>query len=341
MNNKLFVLILSTLPAILSSCSAKKQQVRERPPVPVDVLITRFSDFPEHIEVNGSVLSDEMIELYPESSGRLTYLNMPDGTKISKGTVVARINDAELQAQLEQQKTQLELAIATEKRLSRLLEVNGVNQSDYDIALSQLNSLKASIKVLEAQIDKTIIKAPFDGTLGLRTVSPGAFVTPQTRLGTLQKLDNIKIDFSVPETYADKLIPGGSALIKPNNSEFTYKAVISAVEPQIDPVTRNMKARARLSDGTLVPGTFVTVILEKNEKRITVPTNAIIPTANSNQVIVIRNQKPEFRDIETGIRNAEVVEVINGINSGDSVVISGVLFVRPNSVLKVRSITNL
>jgi membrane fusion protein, multidrug efflux system len=337
MNRKVYVCILLTV-TVLFSCHRKAEKVRSNLPVSVDVIIAAKVHFPSSVEVNGETLSEEMIELHPEISGRLTYLNIPDGAVVQKGTILAKINDADLQAQLEQQKVQLDLAVKTEKRLKELLAVNGINQSDYDAALSQVNTYQANIKVLEAQIDKTVVRAAFNGKLGLRMVSPGAYVTPQTLLGTLQEADNIKIDFTVPDFYANLTRVGNTITIQTNDSDKKQTAVISAIEPQINVASRNIKVRARLKDAKISPGTFVRVSLNKDEEGIIVPSNALIPDATSNQVVVIKKRKAVFVNVETGIRNADVVELSKGVNAGDTIVVSGVLFVRPNSFVKIRNI---
>jgi len=324
----------------LISCKQKAETKQERPAVTVDILIAKKVSFPASVEVNGTALSEEMIELHPEVSGRLTYLNIPDGAKVSQGTVLARVNDADLQAQLQQQKVQLELAAKTEARLRKLLEINGVNQSEYDAALTQLNMINANISVLNAQIDKTIIKAPFSGTLGLRMVSPGAYVSPQTLLGTLNQTDKIKIDFTVPETYRELLSIGVAVEIQSGNNQDKETAVISAIEPQINQDTRNIKVRARMKSPTVSPGSFVKVIIDKSSQGIIVPSNSIIPDATSNQVIVVKNKKAVFTNVETGLRNEDAVELISGVNPGDSIIVSGVLFVRANAIVKIGKIVD-
>ena len=158
--NNFRVLIIVLVALSLFSCKGKKPKMKEKPPITVDVMIAEKVNFPTNIEVNGSALCEEMIELHPEVSGRLTLLNIPDGASVSKGTVLAKINDAELQAQMQQLKVQLDLAVKTEQRLNKLLAVNSVNQAEYDAALSQVNMLNANINVLNAQIDKTV-KAQF------------------------------------------------------------------------------------------------------------------------------------------------------------------------------------
>ena len=338
-----FLKILS-IPLLLSAllaCNSKtndKALAKEKPAVPVDVIVAGKTDFSSDIEVNGTVLSDEMVELHPEVGGRLTYLNIPDGARVAKGTILAKVNDADLQAQLQQQKVQLELAEKTEQRLKKLLAVNGVDQASYDAALSQVNLYNANINVLQAQIDKTVVKAPFSGRLGLRLVSEGAYVSPSTVIGTLQETDKIKIDFSVPEAYASLVKIGKIIHVKTNESEQDLTATISAIEPQINTATRNIKIRAKLNKGTLSPGAFVKVLLNEKMKGIVVPTNAIIPDALSNQVVMVKNGKAVFQNIETGIRNSDIVEITSGLQIGDTVAVSGVLYVRPNAVVKIKKV---
>ncbi len=326
--------------SLFISCTPKnKTQVqKDTPPVMVEVVVAGDEVLSSNLEVNGTVLSNEMVQLQPEASGRLTYLNIPDGMQVKEGTILARVNDADLQAQMEQQKTQLALAEKTEKRLGSLLKVNGVNQADYDAALSQLDVIKASINVLQAQIDKTVLKAPFSGELGIREVSPGAFVTTQTVIGTLQQTDKVKIDFTVPETFATIVKKGNKIKVQTNESEEKMDAVVTAVEPQINSVTRSIKVRAVLSKGIIHPGAFVKVLLDQGRRGMMVPTNAIIPDALSSQLVVVKNNKAVFTNVETGSRNAGQVEITKGIQEGDSIIISGMLFVRPNGAVKVKKV---
>jgi membrane fusion protein, multidrug efflux system len=340
MSLKLLIGLPLMLAALLSCKSEAKDKTaaKEKPPVAVDVIIAGNTDFASDIEVNGTVLSEEMVELHPEVGGRLTYLNIPDGARVSAGTVLAKINDADLQAQLQQQKVQLDLAQKTEQRLNKLLAVNGIDQATYDAALSQVNLYDATINVLKAQIDKTVIRAPFAGRLGLRLVSEGAYVSPATILGTLQETDKVKIDFSVPEAYVNLVKIGKTINIQTNASKEDFTATISAIEPQINTATRNIKVRARLNKGSISPGAFVKVLLNEKLKGIVVPTNAIIPDALSNQLVLVKDGKAVFQNVNTGIRNSDVVEITDGLKIGDTIVVSGVLYVRPNGNVKIKKV---
>jgi membrane fusion protein (multidrug efflux system) len=343
MNHLKLIFILIFVSVMISCKNGNKDQNanKKNAPVVVDIMISGNEEFPSSIEVNGSVLSEEMVELHPEISGRITYLNIPDGASVSAGTILAKINDADLQAQLQQQKVQFDLAQKTEQRMKKLLAVNGIDQATYDAALSQMNLIDANIKVLNAQIDKTVVKAPFAGRLGLRLVSEGAYVSPSTVLGTLQQTDKIKIDFTVPEAYEDLIGIGKTVLIQPTASDKSLTAIISAIEPQINTATRNIKVRAKLTTGNLNPGAFVKVMIDDKVKGIVVPTNVIIPDALSNQLVIIKKGKVVFKNVETGIRTADVVEITKGINIGDSVVVNGVLYLRPTSAIKIKAVKKI
>ena len=194
-----FVVIL--LLFYVSACSEKKgpAQPKSTPPTVVDVLVAETRAMSNTLEVNGTVVANEYVELHPEASGRLTYLYVPEGKLIKKGTLIARVYNADLQAQVEKSKVALDLAKKTEERDRKLLEVNGINQADYDAALNIVNGFKADIDYNQALLDKTILKAPFDGYIGLRQVSEGAYVTPATLIATLLQRDKLRIDFTIPE----------------------------------------------------------------------------------------------------------------------------------------------
>lgn len=342
------IIVLSSLAIFLFACKDKKKDAAsQKSNIPsatiVDVIIAGTSNIANNIEVNGSVIANETVNINPEVSGRLIYLNVPDGGRITQGTVLARINDADLQAAQNKTKVLLDLALKTEERLKKLLAINGINQADYDLALNQANSLKADLAVTQAQMDKTVIRAPFTGVLGLRLISPGAYVTPATILSTLQQVDKVKIDFNVPELYTNLIRRGGSVMIQTNESKIKRRAVILATEPLINSTTRSLKVRAILDGAAIEPGTFVKVLLDggSGKNSIMIPTNAIIPDARAKKLIVVKNGEGIFREVETGLRGTGVAEITKGIEVGDTVVVTGVLFVRPKQPVKVRSVKQL
>lgn len=341
----LVALLLFNLSA--TSCKRKKvdlQKKQQAGPSTVDVIVVTSQTIPNTLEANGTVVAGEFVEVKPEISGRLTYLNVAEGSKIAKGSVIAKINDADLLAQLNKIKVQLELAEITVSRYKKLLDIQGINQADYDIALNQVNSLHADIGIIKANIAKTIVRAPFTGVVGLRQVSNGAYISPATTLATLQQLGKIRIDFTLPENNANILKRGNVVVVQTGEKEGgKRRATIIAIEPQISTTTRNVLVRARLQEGVAVnPGSFVKVYIDAGEENgMMIPANAIIPDARAKQVVIVKKGKAKFVDIETGVRQVGSVQVTSGLKEGDSVVVSGVLFARPNAPVKVRSIKKL
>ena len=310
----------------------------------VDVLVATPHVLNNQVEANGSVVANEYVELHPEVSGRLIYLNVPEGGQVTKGTVIARINDADLQATLEKSKVQLELYKKTEERERKLLDINGINQADYDLAVNNINSTRADIDYTQAQLDKTIIRAPFDGVVGLRQVSPGAYVTPVNIIATVQQLDRIKVDFTLPEQYSNVIHKGSMVDIQLDaRTNARRKAMIIAMEPQINLSSRNLKVRALLGEGLANPGTFVKVFIDAgaDKKAILVPTNCIIPEDRNNQVILVKGGKAKVVEVGTGIREAGNVEITSGLSPGDTVIVTGVLFARPGAPVTIRSVKTL
>ena len=306
-------------------------------PVFVDIALVETQIVDKSVEVTGSVLATESIELHPEANGRITYLQIPEGKLVQAGTVLAKLNDADLQAQLEKIKVQLELANINEQRNVQLLKVKGINQSDYDISLQQVKSSKADLAYTQSLIDKTIVKAPFTGQIGLRQVSLGAFINTSTTIATLQKTDKLKIDFTLPEMYESYVKIGKSIKVEGiESSSSKMNASIFAIEPQINATTRNIKVRAQL-EGKMLPGAYVKVYLAETIKKptIMVPTNVIIPESKSKQIAIVKKGMAELVDVETGYRTAGAVEITKGLNVGDSVIVAGMLFVKKGSKIKV------
>ena len=341
------ILILSSF--ILTSCNNKKvkpsSKAKNEGPVVVDVMVASLQKVDNTVEANGTVIANENVELHPDGIGILTYLNIPEGKFVKKGTIIAKINSADLVAQYQKSKVLLDLAIITQERLGKLLAVNGINQSDYDAAVNQVNSLKADMAYTQTLIDKTVMRAPFDGTLGLRQVSPGAYVTQTSVIATLQQLGKLKIDFTIPEEYNSLLKVGGIVDVEFDAANMAkQKATIIAIEPQVNSQTRNLLVRAVLSGNMSNPGAFVKVYVGaegSGKMAVMVPTNTIIPNDINNQLVLIKKGKSQFVNITTGTRLANNVEITKGVSAGDTVVVTGVLFVRPNAVVKIRSIKTL
>ncbi len=340
-------LYLSTIIITISGCK-KKQSVDNKPkvapPVLVDVMIAQREAITDVIEANGTVVANEFVEVRPEVSGRLVYINIPEGNFIPQGTVLAKLNSADLVAQIAKTKVLLTLAEKTAQRYKKLLDISGINESDYDAAVSQVNGYKADINYTQTLIDKTVIRAPFNGVVGLRQVSVGAYLTPSTSLATLQQTNLSKVDFTLPQNYSSSIKKGMAIEVEIDaDSHQKTTGKIVAFEPGINTETRNLKVRALLAQTNLNAGAFVKIFINTgaNQTAIIVPTNCIIPDDKNNQVIVVKNGIANFTNVQTGIRKANTVAITSGLEVGDSVVVTGVLFARPKSKVKVRSVKKI
>lgn len=339
MRKLLFIAIASL--SILYGCKEKPKSIDKFDPnaaVSVDVTVVEKQSIQKNVEVNGTVISTDYVELKPEANGRVVFLQIPEGKVVNAGTVLVKLNDADLQAQLEKIKVQIELAQTNEQRNKQLLSIKGINQSDYDLSLQQLKSLKADMAYTQSLIDKTVIKAPFTGQLGLRQISLGAYINTSTTVVTLQKNNDLKIDFTVPELYKKLIVVGNKINVESIGTDKNkFEATISAIEPQIIATSRNLKVRASVK-GKLLPGSFTKVFLtdlDKDSTSIMVPSNVIIPDSKSKQIVVVRDGKAKFVNVETGYRTQTAVEITKGLQPGDSVIIAGMLFVKDGSKLKI------
>ncbi len=348
LTNKKICFFLLIFPVCLFGCDPKqeKKEPPKSPPPVVDIIIAKPQTVSNIIEANGTVVANEFVELHPESSGRITYLNVPEGKYVTKGTVIARINDADLVANLNKSKATLKLAQDYVNRLKPLLSVQGVNQADYDAAVNTVISTQADIEYTQALIDKTVIRAPFDGVAGLRQVSIGAYVSTSDVIATMQQVHNLKMDFTLPEEFGKYVSTGSTVQVTLDalNDTVKHKATVLAIEPQANTITRNLKVRAIMRDKTTAnPGAFVKVYIAQggSKQSILVPTNCIIPSDINKQLIVVKNGNAQFTDVTTGVRLQSNVEITKGVAEGDSVIVTGVLFAKDKKPVKVRKVMAL
>lgn len=304
----------------------------------VEGFVVRPSAITQTIVISGTLKPFEETVLMPEVTGRVVTINLTEGKFVRQGFLLVKLFDDDLQAGLKKSQTQLELARQTLKRLGELIKINGISQAEYDQAVLQVNSIGADIDVLKAQIRKTEVRAPFDGVLGLRTISPGAGVTPATPLATIRSINQLKLDFSVPEKYSGKIRPGMKVLFSVEGSDGKYNATVMAAEEGIDAATRTMKVRSvvKNQEARLKPGAFANVelVLGENKNALMVPTQAIIPQERTKQLIVAKGGKAKFITVKTGVRQASSIEVAEGIAAGDTIVTTGLLFLKPGADLK-------
>lgn len=283
----------------------------------------------------GNILPAEEVNLSFETSGKIVGLYFEEGAFVKKGTLLAKINDAPLQAQLRKLEVQVKLASDRVYRQQTLLERDAVSQEAYESVLTDYNKLQADIEQVKAEVDLTELKAPFDGVIGLRYVSEGAFASASTTVATLSQVSVLKIDFSVPETYASEIRKGTPIqfmLTDDSGRERVYHANVYAVESSIDTDTRTLRVRALYTnrDGSLIPGRYISVELTRQvvEDALSVPSEAIIPEMGTNIVYVYRSGLAQPVTITTGLRTENRVQVLDGLQAGDTLITTGVMQLR-------------
>lgn len=307
--------------------------------VPVTVCIVGDDAFQDHIYASGTIVANEEAALKAEATGIITYLNLPEGQRVKAGTLLLKVNDADLRAQLDKINIRLRLAEESEVRQRKLLKLSGVSQQEYDIALADLKSLLADSTYHQALLAKTEIRAPFDGVIGIRNVSIGSYLTPAVTVAYIHQLDPVKIDFSLPEKYTSLFNAGDVVHFKTEGSAEVHTATISVKDPMVDAGSRSVRYRAlsRNADGRLLPGAFTHVELFLKDKSGTlfVPTETIIPFLTGKKVFIVKNGLAEERIIETGLRTADNVQILSGLAAGDSVVVKGNFQLKKNMPIKV------
>lgn len=314
---------------LLSSPSEEGVNTGEQNMLQVEAVTLEHESLDEIIYSSGTVLANDIVNLRSEASGRIVEILFEEGRSVSAGELLLKINDNELQAQRRRAQFQLNLARQREERQERLLQRGGVSQEEYDATLNEVNVLIAEIDLIDAQIEKTEIRAPFDGLVGLKFVSVGSFISSDTHIATLNDIDPVKIDFSVPERYFTRVEVGDQINYNVQGHDSTFTGEVYAIEPRIDTQTRTLQIRAisENPEGMLVPGAFANIelILDSVDNALMLPAIAVIPELNRQKVFVYRNGEVEELEIETGHRTDRAVRVVEGLASGDTVLTTGLL----------------
>ena len=336
--------ILLLLLSALVACQSEKKQENAAPPAAktgfnvtsVEGFVAKPTALTETVTASGTLIPAEETELHPEATGRVVSINLPEGRSVRKGELLVKVFDEDLKTQLQKLELQLKQSEITEQRFNDLLKVKGVSQQEYDLAALQVQTLKSEMELVRINIGKTELRAPYDGVIGLRKISPGAYVTPSTPIATIRASSAMKLDFSIPEKYSSLLRPGQTVTFTVGGSPTTFNATVLATEQSIAAETRNLQVRALVRNGRgLLPGAFAEVILSLGDKMqaLMIPNQAVIPQARNKQVIVSKNGKATFVIVKTGVRQAGMIEITEGIQAGDTVATTGMLFLRPDAPL--------
>lgn len=290
----------------------------------------------------GSVIANEEVEIRSEISGKIIAILFKEGRYVDQGDILVRINDDEPQARLQIALQQKKLAEENEFRLKTLLEKETISQEEYDVARSRLDVILAEMKLIEAQIKKTEIKAPFSGIIGLKDVSVGDYISPAVGIARLQDIGRIKVDFSIPEKYAGRAKKNDRITFTVQSSQKTFEAVVYAIEPKIDPATRTLRLRAISwnKGNEVLPGSFANIeyTLREIKDALMIPTSALIPELQGHKVFLFKNGAAEAQPVVTGIRTESRIQIVEGLAPGDTLITTGILQVRSGSPVRISAI---
>jgi membrane fusion protein, multidrug efflux system len=299
----------------------------------VETLRITPQPFEEKLNATGSLQADEEVMLRPERSGIIAEIAFTEGERVEAGRVLMRLRAEDLAAQVERAEAQLQLAQREGQRQQALGQRQAISRSELDQAKSSVEVAQAEFDVAKAEFAKTEVRAPFDGVVGLRSVSVGGYVTPTTDIAMFRRLDPLKLELNVPERYRPYLKTDLRVEFSVAGTDERFAGTVYAIEPGIDPVSRTVRLRARVPnpEGRLTPGAFVEaqLVLERIEDAILVPSLAIVPGMKEETVFVARNGKAEVQKVTTGIRTANAVLIEEGLEAGDEVITSSILQLRP------------
>lgn len=322
------------------SQNANKSDKGPKMAAQVSGIVLKAEEFDDILAISGSIEANEQIDLRSEISGIIEHIYFEEGSNVQQGQVLFKVNDIELRADLAKAKTAENLASENQRRAKLLLEKEAISQEEFDIASADYYSTKAQTQLIQAQLSKTSVRAPFAGKIGLRNVSKGTYVTPTTLIAKLVNTNQIKITFSVPEKYATQIKVKNVVNFTTSSSKDEFTAKIYAIEPEVDVATRTLKMRAIADNtqGKLLPGTFanVSLPLDKLNDALLVPTEALIPIQNGKKIFVSENGKAKEIIVETGARTNKDILITSGLKVGDTVLTTGVMSLREGSPVKVK-----
>lgn len=306
------------------------------PAMPVKAAAARIAPAIDEVSAVGTLRADEAVTIRPEIAGRIAEIRFNEGQAIARGAVLVRLDQAELAAVLASSTAQAQLDKQRLERSEDLFKKGFISQQALDESRS--NHARSLAKQHEdaARLAKTEMRASFPGVAGLRQVSEGQYVAAGTDIARLEKIDQLKLDFRIPESYIGKLKAGQPvAVLVDAYAERSFAGSVYAIEPGVDEQTRTILLRARVANPELRlrPGMFarVQVQLGVRDKAIWIPEAAIVPKGRDTTVFRVIDGKVELVKVQTGVRKVGEVEIVKGLAAGDLVVTEGTQKVGPGS----------
>lgn len=315
-------------------------QPKTAPAMPVRAAIAKLAPAIDEANAVGTLRADEAVTLRPEIAGRIAEIRFQEGQRVARGAVLVRLDQAEFSAVLASSRAQAGLDRQRLERAEDLFKKSFISGQALDEAKANYARSLAKQREDEARLAKTVIRAPFSGIAGLRQVSEGAYVAAGTDIARLEKIDELKLDFRVPETYVGRLKAGQIVRVQLDAyGEQRFPGRIYAIEPAVDESTRTVLVRARIPnpERKLRPGMFARVWaqLAVRENAVWVPEQAIVPRGQDSFVFRVNDGKAELVKVRTGVRKVGEVEIVKGVAAGDQVITEGTQRIGPGSTVTV------
>ena len=307
----------------------------------VEVIVVENQSLNEVVNATGNILANESVRLTTETPGIVRAIHFEEGEEVKQGQLLVELDNRDLQAELNEIQTQIKLAEEKKSRAEGLFEAKGISQENLDEISTNVESLKAQRSRIQANVNKTRIVAPFSGIIGLRNVSEGGYVSANDNVANIVDITPLKIEFALPAKYQSAMKVGNKIEFTTTSQPGTMTAEIYAIEPMINPSSRTITARAKFPNEQkqLYPGGFadVTFRIKTFDESISIPNQAVIPEMDGKKVLLVENGKIKAQPITTGIRMADYIQVIQGLNEGDSVVTTGMLQVKEGAEVRTRA----
>jgi membrane fusion protein (multidrug efflux system) len=326
----IFILLVFVL---FSACKTKNEAVPSSAtlsgPLQVEGLILEEEAFKDNILLTGSLLAYEAVSLAAEVNGRIVLINFKEGQYVQKDQILFKVFDDEIRANLKKAEANLDFSLRDLKRKQSLREIAAISSEELDRAENAFELAKADKELLQTLLEKHTIRAPFSGKIGIREVSLGSYVTPGTTLTKLFQMDPMRIEFSVPEKYSDKLKEGVDFEFKVEGISEDYRGKIEIIDPEIDPGTRTIRVRGVVSNpgNRLKTGAFISLVLPVYDynNAIMVPASAVTSDIRGQKVLILKDGKVKAAFVETGSRTENKVLIEKGLNKGDTLITAGLL----------------
>jgi len=295
--------------------------------MPVEVAVAVRDTVVDAIFATGEIEAVQAIELRPEVEGRLTEILVREGATVSQGTPLFKIDDAEIKAEVARLTAERDLSVQALDRTRELFAQEASSKSEMELAEANWRSAEARLQLEQVRLERTTVRAPFDGVVGERLVSLGDYVTKSTSLTTLQTFDPQRATFEVPERYAQKLAVGQPVTFTVAATSKTYEGKVDFVNPVVQLPARTIQVKALVGNPKrdLIPGMFIEVRLatETRPSAIVVPEDAVLPLQGADYMWVVAADTASRMQVELGVRTPGFVEVLSGIEAGDQVVVGG------------------